>query len=165
MRLGWAVAGPEVLAKLARLKLANDTQCSTLNMMAASMFFEHYSVADHVARVAAVYHRKRALMFNVLDSVFPDSVQYTRAEGGLFTWLTFPDGFDTTRFMLEEALPKAQVVYVPGAPFFATTPKINYARINFSALPEDKIVSGMTRLGELVAEALPHATQAVEQMA
>ena len=165
MRLGWAVAGPEVLAKLARLKLANDTQCSTLNMMAASMFFERYSIQDHIARVTAAYSHKRALMFNVLDSVFPDSVQYTRAEGGLFTWLTFPEGFDTARFMLEEALPKAQVVYVPGAPFFATAPKINHARLNFSALPEDAILNGMTRLGELVAHALPHATQAVEQMA
>ena len=165
MRLGWAVAGAEVLAKLARLKLANDTQCSTLNMMAASMFLEHYSITDHLARVNAAYRRKRGLMFGVLDEVFPESVQYTRAEGGLFTWLTFPEGFDTTRFMLEEALPKAQVVYVPGAPFFATAPKTNHARINFSALREDLIVSGMTRLGELVALALPHAVPAVEQMA
>ncbi|HLI76525.1 MAG TPA: PLP-dependent aminotransferase family protein, partial [Acidobacteriaceae bacterium] len=113
MRLGWAVAGPEVLAKLSRLKLANDTQCSTLNMMAASTFMETYSIPDHLARVCAAYSRKRELLFNVIDSTFPDAVGYTRAEGGLFTWLTFPEGFDTTRFMLEEALPKAKVVYVP----------------------------------------------------
>ncbi len=166
MRLGWAVAGPEVLNKLARLKLANDTQCSTLNMMAASKFMEIYSIEEHITRVCAVYSHKRALMFNVMDSTFPESVQYTRAEGGLFTWLTFPAGFDATRFMLEEALPKAKVVYVPGAPFFATTPKTHHARINFSALPEELIVSGMTRLGELLADVLPNtAEQAVEQMA
>ncbi len=165
MRLGWAVAGPEVLAKLARLKLANDTQCSTLNMMAASLFLETYSMDDHIARVCTAYSQKRALMFNVMDSVFPESIQYTRAEGGLFTWLTFPEGFDATKFMLEEALPKAKVVYVPGAPFFATTPRTNHARINFSALPEDLIVSGMTRLGELLAQTLQHTPAAVEQMA
>jgi DNA-binding transcriptional MocR family regulator len=95
----------------------------------------------------------------------PASIHYTRAEGGLFTWLTFPDGFDATRFMLEEALPKAKVAYVPGAPFFATTPHTNHARFNFSALPEVTITSGMTRLGELLTECLPHVTTSLEQIA
>ena len=35
MRLGWAVASGEIRAKLGLLKLAADTQCSTLNMAAA----------------------------------------------------------------------------------------------------------------------------------
>jgi DNA-binding transcriptional MocR family regulator len=155
MRLGWAVASGEVFAKLARLKLAADTQCSTLNMMAASLFLGTYNINDHIAKVCAAYSHKRSLMFHVLDSVFPESIQYTHAEGGLFTWLTFPEGFDATRFMLEEALPKAKVVYVPGAPFFATHPKENHARLNFSALPGETITSGMTRLGELLQQTLP----------
>jgi 2-aminoadipate transaminase len=165
MRLGWAVASGDVLGKLARLKLAADTQCSTLNMMAASLFLDIYPIQDHIATVCAAYSRKRGLMFHALDSTFPASVQYTRAEGGLFTWLTFPDGFDATRFMLEEALPKAKVVYVPGAPFFATTPHINHARFNFSALPEVTITSGMIRLGELLTECLSHVTTSLEQIA
>jgi DNA-binding transcriptional MocR family regulator len=104
-------------------------------------------------------------MFHALDSSFPASVQYTRAEGGLFTWLSFPEGFDATRFMLEEALPKAKVVYVPGAPFFATTHHTNHARLNFSALPENIITTGMTRLGELLTECLSHTTTPLEQIA
>jgi 2-aminoadipate transaminase len=152
MRLGWAVASGDVLGKLARFKLAADTQCSTLNMMAASLFLDTYPIQDHIAKVCAAYSHKRDLMFRALDSTFPASVHYTRAEGGLFTWLTFPEGFDATRFMLEEALPKAKVVYVPGAPFFATTRRPNHARLNFSALPEATITSGITRLGELLTE-------------
>jgi DNA-binding transcriptional MocR family regulator len=165
MRLGWAVASGDVLGKLARLKLAADTQCSTLNMMAASLFLDTNPIQDHIATVCAAYSRKRGLMFHALDSTFPASIHYTRAEGGLFTWLTFPDGFDATRFMLEEALPKAKVAYVPGAPFFATTPHTNHARFNFSALPEVTITSGMTRLGELLTECLPHVTTSLEQIA
>src|ERR1700729_3161600 len=148
MRLGWAVAA--------------DTQCSTLNMMAASLFLDIYPIQDHIATVCAAYSRKRGLMFHALDSTYPASVHYTRAEGGLFTWLTFPDGFDATRFMVEEALPKAKVAFVPGAPFFATTPHTNHARFNFSALPEVTITSGMTRLGELLTECLPHVTTSLE---
>ena len=164
MRLGWAVASGEVLGKLARLKLAADTQCSTLNMMAASLFLATYPIQDHIATVCASYSRKRDLMFRTLDSTFPPSVRYTHAEGGLFTWLTFPEGFDATRFMLEEALPKAKVVYVPGAPFFATTPRANHARLNFSALPEVTITNGITGLGELLTECLLRGTTPLVQM-
>lgn len=165
MRLGWAIASGDVRSKLERLKLAADTQCSTLNMMAASLFLETYSIDDHIATVCAAYSRKRDLMFRALDTTFPSSVQYTRSEGGLFTWLTFPEGFDAQRFMLEEALPKAKVVYVPGAPFFATTPRTNHARFNFSALPEATITDGMSRLGELLTEHLAQITTPLEQLA
>ena len=54
--------------------------------------------------------------------------------------------------------PKAKVVYVPGAPFFATTPHTNHARFNFSALPEVTITGDMTRLGELLTASLSHVT-------
>ncbi|HWZ50742.1 MAG TPA: PLP-dependent aminotransferase family protein [Granulicella sp.] len=154
LRLGWAVAGAEVLAKLARLKLAADTQCSTLNMMAASTYLDRYAINDHIAEVCSAYKRKRTLMYEVLESTFPKTIQYTRAEGGLFTWLSFPEGFDTARFMVEHALPRAKVVYVPGAAFFAGEAETNHARFNFSALPEEQLISGMERLGKLLQSVL-----------
>ncbi len=154
MRLGWAVAGGEVWQKLARLKLAGDTQCSTLNMMAAAKFLRDYPIDEHIAGVNTAYRRKRQLMFDVLDAEFPKSVQYTCAEGGLFTWLSFPEGFDTAAFMLECSLPEAKVVYVPGAPFYACEPQRNHGRFNFSAVPEERLVAGMERLGALVTRSL-----------
>jgi 2-aminoadipate transaminase len=154
LRLGWAVASGEVLAKLARLKLAADTQCSTLNMMAASMFLEAHPINDHIAEVCCAYKRKRELMFEILESSFPKSIQYTRPDGGLFTWLSFPDGFDTAKFMLEHSLPEAKVVYVPGAAFFAVEPETNHARFNFSALPEGQLIAGMESLGKLLRHVL-----------
>jgi 2-aminoadipate transaminase len=154
MRLGWAVASAEVLAKLARLKLAADTQCSTLNMMAASMFLDSHPINDHIAEVRCAYKRKRNLMLEMLESTFPKSIRYTRPDGGLFTWLSFPEGFDTAKFMIEHALPRAKVVYVPGAAFFALNPETNHARFNFSALPEAQLTAGMERLGKLLCQAI-----------
>jgi 2-aminoadipate transaminase len=154
LRLGWAVASGEVLAKLGRLKLAADTQCSTLNMMAASLFLDRYAINDHIAVVCASYRRKRQLMFDVLESTFPKSIRYTRAEGGLFTWLSFPEGFESAKFMVEHALPEAKVVYVPGAPFFAGEAETHHARFNFSALAEEQLVAGMERLGKLLHQFL-----------
>jgi DNA-binding transcriptional MocR family regulator len=75
---------------------------------------------------------------------------YTNPSGGLFTWLTFPEGFDATQFMRDQALPKAKVAYVPGATFYPVQQEINHARINYSSQPDALIVQGITALGHLL---------------
>ena len=50
MRLGWAVASGEIIAKLGLLKLAADTQCSTLNMAAASAYLDRFDLDAHIGR-------------------------------------------------------------------------------------------------------------------
>ncbi len=108
MRLGWAVASPAILSRLGLLKLAADTQCSTLNMAAASAFMDQFDLDAHIVDVNTAYRHKRDLMLRVLGEAMPASVSFTRPAGGLFTWLTFPDGFDAAVFMRDEALPRAQ---------------------------------------------------------
>ena len=49
MRLGWAVAAPEILEPLALLKLAADTQNSTLNMHATSEYLRRHDIDGHLA--------------------------------------------------------------------------------------------------------------------
>lgn len=116
MRLGWAVAAPEILEKLALFKLAADTQNSTLNMAATSAYLTSYDIDAHIAGLLPVYRHKRDLMLATMAEVLPAGVDFTRADGGLFTWLTFPDGFDAAAFMADTLLPQAKVAYVPGAP-------------------------------------------------
>jgi len=146
MRLGWAVAGGEIQEKLALLKLAADTQCSTLNMAAVSLYLDRFDIDAHIATMRPAYRHKRDLMLDTLCARFPDTVGFTVPEGGLFTWLTFPESFDTEAFMREVALPRARVAYVPGATFFPTTAENHHARLNFSGLPDDRITDGLTRL-------------------
>jgi DNA-binding transcriptional MocR family regulator len=81
-------------------------------------------------------------------------VRFTDPSGGLFTWLTFPEGFDSAKFMMEQSLPKAKVAYVPGATFFPNTHESNHARVNYSSQPDDKIVQGISALGQLLKDYL-----------
>jgi 2-aminoadipate transaminase len=156
MRLGWAVASPEVLGKLGLLKLAADTQTSTLNMAAASAFMDQFDLDAHIVDVCAAYRHKRDLMLRVMGEAMPSSVSFTRPAGGLFTWLTFPEGFDAAAFMRDEALPKAKVAYVPGGTFYPVIQQPNHARFNFSAASDEKIRAGIGRLGELLRATLGH---------
>ena len=148
LRIGWAVATPELIARLGLLKVAADTQTSTLNMAAASLFLERHDLMDHVATLRTAYARKKDAMLDAIRRHFPQDVAVTDPEGGLFTWATFPEGFDATAFMRDVALPKARVAYVPGESFFPLTPRPNHARLNFSAQSEAAIEVGIAALGK-----------------
>ena len=150
LRLGWAVADADVLERLGLLKLGADTQSSTLNMAATSAYLTRFDIDAHIARARAVYRRRHDLLLATVAATFPAEVAYTYPEGGLFTWLTFPPGFDAATFMKEEMLPKAQVAYVPGATFFPLVEETNHARLSFSGVADERLVRGITRLGELL---------------
>ena len=93
VRLGWVSAAPEILDKLSLLKLAADTQSSTLNMTAVTRFLETYDIDAHLSSMRGVYLAKRDLMLSTMAEHFPAEVAVTKPEGGLFTWVTFPEGF------------------------------------------------------------------------
>jgi DNA-binding transcriptional MocR family regulator len=154
LRMGWAVASEEIIQQLSLLKLAADTQCSTLNMAAVSLFMEQYDMDAHIESIRQVYLRKKDLMLNTIRATFPASVRYTEPSGGMFTWLTFPEGFDAGKFMLERALPKAKVAYVPGASFFSVEQKVNTARVSYSTQSDENIVKGISALGNLLTAEL-----------
>jgi DNA-binding transcriptional MocR family regulator len=152
MRLGWAIGSSTMISKLGLLKLASDTQCSTLNMAAASLYLERFDLDDHIKMLRTAYLRKKNMILDTIRRHFPQEVTCTDPEGGLFTWLTFPKGFDTTKFMRDHALTKAKVAYVPGASFFPDSDEPNHARVNFSGQTDENIVKGMTALGALAKQ-------------
>jgi hypothetical protein len=147
MRIGWAVANPDLLSRMGQLKVAADTQTSTLNMAAASLFLDRYDLNAHIAMLRAAYAVKKEAMLDAIRRHFPQEIIATDPQGGLFTWLTFPEGFDATEFMRHVALPQARVAYVPGATFFPLTPRANHARLNYSAPSLSAIETGMAALG------------------
>jgi 2-aminoadipate transaminase len=152
LRIGWAVAAPALLDKMALLKVAADTQTSTLNMAAASLFLDRLDLSAHIATLRSAYRRKKEVMLDAIRQHFPQDVTMTDPDGGLFTWATFPQGFDATAFMRDVALPQARVAYVPGASFFPVTERANHARINYSAQSDDRIREGITALGQALRQ-------------
>jgi 2-aminoadipate transaminase len=152
LRIGWVVAEKELAEKLCLLKMAADTQNSTLNMYAVNRFMELYDIDEHIKQIRKVYKDKKDLMLETLRAALPQSVRYTNPEGGLFTWLTFPDGVDTTRLMKERVLPEAKVAYVPGSTFFPVNEEANHCRLNFSYMSKENIVRGVTAFGHILKE-------------
>ncbi len=150
MRLGWVIAEPELAEKLCLLKTAADTQNSTMNMYAADRFMDMYDIEAHIASIRKVYKKKKDLMLDAISEFFPAQVSATNPQGGLFTWLTFPTHIDAAALMRERVLPEAKVAYVPGAAFFPAQAEQNHCRMNYSCMPEEKIVYGIHKLGDIL---------------
>ena len=150
MRLGWVIAEAELAEKLCLLKTAADTQNSTMNMYAADRFMDMYDIEAHIASIRKVYKKKKDLMLDAIDEFFPAQVSATNPQGGLFTWLTLPAHIDAAALMRDRVLPEAKVAYVPGAAFFPAQAEQNHCRMNYSCMPEEKIVDGIHKLGDIL---------------
>ena len=149
LRLGWVVAPEEVIAKLAQLKQGTDLHTSTLTQMVAYETALGGFIDQHVRFIRRVYRERRDAMLAAMDRSFPAGVRWTRPQGGLFLWVTLPQGLDSAR-LLEDALER-KVAFVPGAPFFPRGGGTETLRLNFSYCTPERIEEGVGRLGEVLA--------------
>jgi len=151
IRLGWVVAPPPVLEKIALGKQSTDLCTSTLTQYFVREYFAEGRWRDYVADLARLYRQRREVMLDSLRRHFPAQASWTEPEGGLFVWATLPDYIDTTD-LLAKAL-RENVAFVPGRGAFADGVRgANSMRLNFSGSTEEAIREGVRRIGEVVAE-------------
>ena len=151
-RLGWTCAAPKILEKFNICKQGADLQASTIGQMEVNKFMEMYDLDAHVKKIKECYVKRRDVMLKTMEEEFPEGVEFTYPQGGLFTWVTLPEGIDAGE-MAKKCLEK-NVAYVPGASFYPNGGVFNTCRLNYSNMPEDKIVEGIKRMGEVLREEL-----------
>jgi len=149
-RIGWTCASQEILRKFIFVKQGADLQASSISQREISKFIELYSLDDHVKKIKEVYLRRRDLMLNTMKEEFPEGIEYTHPEGGLFTWVELPKNLDS-RTIMEDCLAN-NVAYVPGGAFFPNGGKENCFRLNYSNMPDDRIIEGIKRLGTVLKQ-------------
>lgn len=147
-RIGWICAESTVLNKFVMLKQVADLQCSSIAQREVAYFMQHYSLDEHVASIIAVYKKRCDLMLDGIAKYFPAGVKYTLPAGGLFTWVELKPGINAAELLIEAL--KENVAFVPGAPFFANGGNHNFLRLNYSNMPEERIVEGIKRLGKVL---------------
>uniref|UniRef100_UPI00334084A4 aminotransferase-like domain-containing protein n=1 Tax=Castellaniella defragrans TaxID=75697 RepID=UPI00334084A4 len=152
LRLGYVVASRDIIAKLVQIKQATDLHTATLTQMAVYETVRGGFLAEHLPRVRDLYRQQCGYMLDAMREHFPDTVRWTRPEGGMFIWVTLPEGIDAG-LLLQQAVAR-NVAFVPGAPFFAgVEPRVNTLRLSFVTVPEPRIRAGIEVLGELIRHA------------
>lgn len=152
LRLGWVAADGEVLNKYILVKQGADLQSSTISQMEVAKFLEIYDIEEHIEKLKKVYKKRKDTMIKAMEEEFPEGVKFTNPEGGLFTWVVLPQHVNA-RKLAEKALEK-NVAFVPGGSFFPNGGNENTFRMNYSNMDEERIVEGITRLGQVLREEL-----------
>jgi 2-aminoadipate transaminase len=148
LRLGWVCAKPEVMEKLVIAKQAADLHTSYLSQRVLYQYLLDNDLEAHIQTIKAVYKKQRDLMLDMIAEYFPPEVQATQPEGGMFLWLTLPEGMSALD-LFNQAL-EFNVAFVPGEAFYTDGGGTNTLRLNYSNADETKIQEGMLRLGEAV---------------
>lgn len=147
-RIGWVAAEKELIQKYVIVKQGTDLQCNTLAQHEISKYLELYDIDEHIEKIREVYRARRDLTVKTMEEEFPEGVTFTRPQGGLFAWVVLPEKVNA-RDVLVKSLEK-NVAFIPGGAFFPNGGRENTLRINFSNMPEDRIVEGLKRLGEVL---------------
>ena len=147
-RIGWIAGEKDIIRKYVLVKQGVDLQCNTIAQMEIAKFLQLYDIDKHIEKIRETYRLRRDIAVETMSKVFPGTTAFTNPEGGLFSWVELPPNINA-RDVLKKCLER-NVAFVPGGSFFPNGGNENTFRINFSNMPEDKIVDGLTRIGGIL---------------
>ena len=151
-RLGWAIAHPEILDKIYVCKQSLDLCPPIFDQYVAAEFLKSGRLDENLAKSVELYKGKRDLLLSLLEEYMPEGVSWTHPEGGLFLFLTLPEGFEAVPFY-DKAL-SAGVAYVAGEFFHPDRSGKNTMRLNFSFMTHERITEGVKLLASLLEEVI-----------
>lgn len=89
-----------------------------------------------------------------MDKCFPRSVKRSSPDGGMYIWVTLPDGSDIQKFCEQSAI-QLHIPITPGNGFCVAEPeKCTSIRFNFVKESMGNIAYGIEQVGNLMEEIL-----------
>ena len=148
LRLGWVCAAKTIIRRLVLVTQASELNVSIINQIVMSTLASRLH-AGLVERARKHYRIKRDAMLAALETHMGGRAAWTRPEGGLFVWLTLPEGIDGAA-LLERAVREAGVAFVPGRAFHPDGSGANTIRLSYSLPTPAAIEEGIRRLAGLL---------------
>lgn len=153
MRTGFIISqNTELLKHISVAKEASDLHTNIFSQYLIWDYLEHNDYDAHIEKIRQLYKTQAQAMVNAMDKYFPKTVTYTKPHGGMFLWVTLPEGVSAM-----ELFPKAlenKVAFVPGDPFYINKKDMNTMRLNYTNADCQTIEEGIRKLGALLTKAL-----------
>jgi len=143
-RLGWIAAPKSIYEKVLVAKQAADLHTNYFSQRVLFDYLCNNDIDKHIATILSVYRNQREAMVNAIKKYFPEEVEFTEPEGGMFLWVKLPRHINSLE--LFDIAIKDKVAFVPGDPFYPSNPDKFTMRLNFSCVDEATITKGIERL-------------------
>jgi DNA-binding transcriptional MocR family regulator len=154
LRLGWIIAEPEVIRRMAGCGLkGNEGGANPFVAHVVAAFCQEGWLEPHIAQLMARYRARRDVLLAALEREMPAGVRWTRPAGGFFLWLTLPEPLEAEAVLAEAT--ERGVLFAPGVRFFAEALEgggRRNLRLPFSFLSEAQMVGGVRVLAEVIGQ-------------
>lgn len=151
MRTGFIISkNTELLKYISVAKEASDLHTNVFSQYLILDYLENNDYETHIAEIRKLYKAQARAMIAAMDRYFPETVKYTKPHGGMFLWVTLPEGVSALS-LFPKALEK-KVAFVPGDPFYINMKNTNTMRLNYTNADSQAIEEGIRRLGDLLRE-------------
>lgn len=150
IRIGYAVATPELVQRLVRARQIQDLCSPPLTQRALATFIEQGWLHAHIKRTLPHYRDRRDALLRAMECFFPKSVGWTRPRGGFACWVTLPDTISLKELYLSAFA--HGVAFTPGQVFTPTAQDQPRLRLCFGAESPERITEAVATLGTLLRE-------------
>ncbi|MEK5079109.1 PLP-dependent aminotransferase family protein [Solibacillus sp. FSL W7-1436] len=149
MRLGYILTkNHELLNHVETAKQATDLHTNIFGQYILNQYLTTNEYEAHVEKIIALYKKQADAMLAAMEKYFPPYVKYTKPEGGMFVWVTLPEGVNALD-KFSKAMEK-KVAFVPGNPFYTDKESVNTLRLNYTNATPEIIEEGIKRLAEIL---------------
>ncbi|MDO4987524.1 MAG: PLP-dependent aminotransferase family protein [Synergistes sp.] len=149
MRIGYIITQDnELMTHLITAKQSSDLHSNIFSQYLVAEYLEHNALKDHISKITALYKEQSDAMLAAMEEYFPKYVKYTQPEGGMFIWVTLPEG-KSALDLFYKAMEK-KVAFVPGDPFYVGKHGVNTFRLNYTNSTPEMIREGIKRLAEVL---------------
>jgi 2-aminoadipate transaminase len=158
VRLGWGILPPALVEPVLAQKGNIDFGTCNLTQHLMSQVLELGLLEPHIERLRAGYREKLAAMLRAADAHLAHlpGVRWTRPTGGLYVWLTAPEGLDTgPNGPLFQRAVEEGMLYVPGRFCYAAegvAATDNQMRLSFGVQTPARIEQGIAALGRAIEQ-------------
>jgi len=149
MRVAFAKGDKELIGKMVSWQQKINITPDCVAQRAVARFLEKGLMDPHIASIRAFYTPYLQKMLSDLERYMPESVTWTKPQGGIFLWMTLPENVNADE--LFHAAAQRQVSFIPGSKFYPQgQERYNKLRLNFSFATPQQIETGIRRLAELL---------------
>ncbi len=150
LRVGWIMGEKPLIDAVTRMRF--DMGVSPWTSRVIAEFCESGLFDEHLARVTAIYHRKRDAMLAALDERCSRFGRWSVPQGGFFLWIELSEGIDVDR--LRYTANEEGVGYVGGSAFFDDGSGERRVRLAYSNVAERDIPEAVMRFGRALDRAV-----------
>lgn len=152
LRNGWVVLPQALVPHFDKAKQSTDLHPNNLTQYILHHYLTHNDLDEHLQRIRTKYAEQAFYMVDALKRHLPDEVKLMQPSGGMFIWLTLPEGMRSDE-LIHRTMERG-VIFVPGNSFYIKGQGSRHIRLNFTNAEPADMEKGVKIMAEEMAKML-----------